>query len=100
VIQVLALEVDLRAADVLREAARVIDRARAADVVLELVGELGLELGIGAEARVRRSELVERRAQRLGDEHSAVRAEMPRGVGRRVVLPISWHSHLHVARSG
>ena len=52
VVQVLALEVDLRAAELLRPAPRVVDRARPADVVLELVLELGDELGIAAVARV------------------------------------------------
>ena len=39
-----------------------VDRARAADVVLELVAELGLELGILARALVGGAQLVERRA--------------------------------------
>jgi hypothetical protein len=50
VIEVLALEVDLRAAEQFRPALGVVDRARAADVVLELVFELGDEGGIGLAA--------------------------------------------------
>jgi hypothetical protein len=42
VVEVLALEVDLRPADLAREARRVVDRARPADVV----GELGAEFGV------------------------------------------------------
>ena len=40
-VQVLALQVDLRAAHLARHPCRVIDRRRAPDEVLELVGELG-----------------------------------------------------------
>ena len=46
VVQVLALEVDLRAAELFAPASRVIERARTADEVLELALELGDELGI------------------------------------------------------
>ena len=101
VIQVFALDVDLRAADRFGEALRVVDRARAAHVVLELPRELLLELGILAVFRVRSRELVERLAQRLRDEDAAVRAEMPGGIRRRIALPIRMRNiHLHVARSG
>jgi len=43
VIEVFALEIDLRAAELLAPALRVIDRTRPADEVRQLVGELGLE---------------------------------------------------------
>jgi hypothetical protein len=52
VVQVLALEVDLRAAEELRPALGVVDRARTADVVLELVLELGDEGRIVLAGRV------------------------------------------------
>ena len=89
VIEVLALQVDLRAAEQFAPAPRVVDRARAADEVRELVLELGDELGIRAVALVRRAQFVERVHQRLGDEHAAVGAEVPALVGQVV--------HLHAA---
>jgi hypothetical protein len=52
VVQVFALEVDLRAAGDLGPALGVIDRRRTADKVLELVMELVEELGIFAVALV------------------------------------------------
>ena len=50
VIQVLALQPDLRAAELARPALGVIDGRRPADVVLELALELGDELGIVADS--------------------------------------------------
>jgi hypothetical protein len=100
VVQVLALEVDLRAAGFFREALAVVDRAGAPDVMLELIGELALELGVFAALRVRERELVERRAQRLRDEHAAVRAEVALRVRQRIAGPLRRIAlHLHVARS-
>ena len=93
VIEVLALQPDLRAAHLFRPALRVIDRRRAPDVVRELVLELGDEAGIVTVARVLLLELVERADQRLGDEHAAVRAEMAALVGK-VIRQVS---HLHCA---
>ncbi len=82
VVEVFALEIDLRAAEALRPAPGVVDRARSPDVVLELVGKLGEEIGILLIARVGFLELVERMDQRLGDEHSAVRPIMAAGIGQ------------------
>src|SRR6266487_2898599 len=64
-------------AEPIRQPPGVVNRGRPADVVLELVLELGDELRILAAALVRPPELVERVHQRLGDEHPAVLAEMP-----------------------
>ncbi len=50
--------------------------------MLELALEFRDEVGIVAVARVLRLQLVERRDQRLGDEHAAVGAEMPALVGQ------------------
>ena len=80
VVEILALEIDLRAAEPLRPAPRVVDRARTADVVLELVAELGEKLGIRPVALVLAPELVQRVDERLRDEHAAVRTEVPPGV--------------------
>ena len=62
VIQVFALQVDLRAAQLLAPALRVIDRARAADVVLQLALELGDELRIVLILRVGIAQLLRARA--------------------------------------
>jgi hypothetical protein len=94
VVQVLALEVDLGAAEEARPALRVVDGARATDVVLELVLELGDELGVLAVALVGRAQLFQRVHERLGDEHAAVGPEMPPRIGKvihfhRESLPVS-----------
>src|SRR5690349_211451 len=61
----------------------------------ELVLELGDEVEIVAKPQVRSLELVERRDQRFGDEHAAVRTEVTTLVGQLAALP--WFSHLHCA---
>src|SRR5262245_36158121 len=66
-----------------------VDGARPADVMLELVFELGAKLTIVAIVLVRGAQLVERLDQRFGDEYAAVRPEMPVLV-RKVI-------HLHRA---
>jgi hypothetical protein len=81
VVEVLALEQDLRAADLARQALGEVDRRRTADVVLEVVRELVLERRVALAALVRLGELRERRHQRLGHETAAVRAEVAGGVG-------------------
>ncbi len=100
VVEVLALEVDLRAAQLLRQAPRVVDGAGTPDEVLEVVRQLLLELRVLAARAVGQRQLVERRAQGLGDEHAAVGAEVARRIRQRIVLPVRWVAlHLHVARS-
>ena len=81
VIEILALEVDLRAAETLRPAPGMINGARPSDVMLELVFELGHELGIVAVARVLIAQLIKRTDQRFCDEHAAVRTEVAPRVG-------------------
>src|SRR5207302_254568 len=78
--------VDLRAAALLGEPARVIDRTRAADVVLQLVAEFGLEMGIFARGGIGLAQLVERVAEGLRDEHAAVGSEVAALV-REVIHP-------------
>jgi hypothetical protein len=92
VIQILALEIDLRAAELFGPALRVIDRARPADIMLELRFEFSDEGGIVLIARVLVAKLVERRDKRLGDEHAAVGAEVSARI-RQVI-------HLHCAPPG
>ena len=76
VVEVLALEQDARAADFAAQALGVVDRARAADVVREVVLELGDELRIDARRVVGRGQFLQRPDQRFGDEAAAVAAEM------------------------
>ena len=93
VVQVLAFQPDLRAARFFGPALRVVDGGRPANVVLELIVEFGDERGIVAVMGVLLAELVECADQRFGDEHAAVRTEMPAGVGQ-VIRKIG---HLHCA---
>ena len=75
VVELLALEVDLGAAEVFGQPLGEIERARAPDIVLEQVVELGLESGIGLRLLIGLFERENERHQRLGDEASAVNAE-------------------------
>ena len=86
VVQVLALEIDLRAAEHLRPAPRVVDRARAADVMLQLMVEFGHERRVAATALVGIAQFIERVAQGLGDEDAAIRAKVPARVGQVIHL--------------
>ena len=89
VVEVLTLEVDLRPAQHLRPAPRVIDRTGPAHEVLQLVTELCLEVRIMAVALVGLAQLGERADQRLGDEQATIRAEMPGCI--RKIIGISRH---------
>ncbi len=80
-VEVLALEVDLRAAEFARQARGVVDGARPADEVRQLMSELTLELGVDLVPRVGRLELAQRVHERLGHEGAAVGAEVPAGIG-------------------
>ena len=82
VVEVLALEVDLRPAQQLRPALGVVHRARAPDVVLQVVAEFRLERGIAARLLIGGEQFLERVRQRLGDERAAVGAEVPARVGQ------------------
>ena len=93
VVEVFALEPDLRTAQLLGQALGVIDRAGPADVVLELVVELGLERSVLAHAQILAPELVQGVHQGLGDEHAAVRPEVAVRVRQIVDLPGLIHLH-------
>ena len=71
-----------RTAEQLRPALGMVDGARTADVVLQLVAELGGEGGILARRLVGGEQLVQRMGERLGDEHAAVGAKVPARVGQ------------------
>src|ERR1700694_1804812 len=71
--QVLALEMDVRAAEVLAQARRGVQRRGAADKSMPVTGELDLGVGLGLVPHV--LELFERAHQCLGHVLSAVGAE-------------------------
>ena len=75
VVQLVALEIDLRPAEALGEPLGEIERARPPDIVLQEVVQLGVEGRVGLRLRVGLLELEDQRHQRLGDEPAAVDAE-------------------------
>ena len=75
VVELVALEVDLGAAEMLGQALGEIERARPAGVVGVERVELALEGGIGLGVLVGLPELEDQRHQRLGDEAPAEQAE-------------------------
>ena len=81
VVEVLALEQDLRAAHLAAQAPGVVDRAGAAHVVLEVVVERVGEGRVGAGRVVGGGQFLQRPDQGLGDEAPAVAAEVSGGVG-------------------
>ena len=81
VIELFALEIDLGAAAVLREALGEIERRRAADIVREIAVHLGLEFRIGLGLGIGLLQFKNQRHQRLGDKTAAIDAEMAVLVG-------------------
>ena len=77
VIQVFALEEDLRAPQQLRPPPGMVDGSGPPDVMLEFVAEFGQEPGVPATLRVRVAQLLQGVRQRLGDKDSAIGTEMP-----------------------
>ena len=75
VIELVALEVDLGAAQVLGEALGEVERARPAGVVGVEIGQLLLEGGVGFRLVVGALQVEDQRHQRLGDEAAAEHAE-------------------------
>src|SRR5262245_23480637 len=75
-VEFVALEVDLRAAEMSGEPLREIERRGPADIMLEKGRKLGLEGGIGAGGRVGLLELQNERHQGLGHVATAEPAEM------------------------
>ena len=84
VVEIFALEPDLRAAKLVGPAPGMVDRGRAPDEVLELVMKLGEEFGIVAIPVVGQAQFIDRLHQGFSDEDTAKLAEMPRGVGKVV----------------
>src|SRR5690606_902194 len=86
VVQVLALEQDPGAAHVARQAAGLVDGARAPDVVGQVGLERGDEVRVGARGVVGRRQLLQRAGQGLGHEAAAMAPEVAAGVGIGVVV--------------
>ena len=81
VIELVALQVDLRAAEVLGEALGEIQGARTSGVVRVEVIELRLERRIGLRLVVRLLQIEDQRHQCLGDKAAAENAEVPPFIG-------------------
>ncbi|KAJ8138813.1 hypothetical protein OY671_007974, partial [Metschnikowia pulcherrima] len=81
VVQLVALEPDLRAAQFFGQPGREIEGARAADIVFEQVVELGSECGVGLGPAVFSFEIEDQRHQRFGNIAPAESAEMAAIVG-------------------
>ena len=75
VAEVLALEVDPRPAELLRQPFRIVERRRAPDILPEVGVQLGLELRVAARLLVLTGKLIEGGNQGLGDVPSAEGAE-------------------------
>ena len=73
--QILALEVDLRAAQVGRQPPRMGQCRGPADIGAQQIAQLGLECGVAAQGKVRSLQFGQRRHQRLRHELAAVGAE-------------------------
>src|SRR5690606_20990870 len=81
-IEIFALEPDLRTAKLLGPSSGMVDGARTPHEMLQFVGEFVLKIGIVAVFLVRVLELVQRMNQRFRDERTAVLAKMPLLVGQ------------------
>ena len=81
VVQLIALEVDLCAAEVLRQAFGEPERGGPADIVLQVVLEVGVEGGVGFGGVVGALDLQDQRHQRFRDEAAAVFSEAAAVVG-------------------
>jgi hypothetical protein len=83
-VEVFALQVDLRAAEQVGPALGVVDRRRPADKVLQFVLVLRAEGRIGLGGGIGRLQFVERAEQGFGNEDTAVGAEMALGIRKSV----------------
>ncbi len=83
VVEVLALQIDLRAAAMVGQALRQIKRRRPADIMLEVIGHRLGEFGIALGGVIGALDLEDQRHQRLGDITAAEHAKKPALVGPR-----------------
>jgi hypothetical protein len=80
--QVLAFQINARAAEEFAPALGVVERGGAADVFFEQAVQLGVESRIGFGALIFRGEFAQGIHEGLGDEHAAKGAEVTVGVGK------------------
>jgi hypothetical protein len=85
VVQVFALEVNLRAAEHFRPALGVVNRRRTADEMLQLVFVFGTKCRIGLRGGIGFLQFIERAKQGLGDKDATVGTEMALGVGEVIL---------------
>ncbi len=83
-VEVFALQVDLRTAEQVGPALGMVDRRRPADKVLQFVLVLRAEGRIGLGGGIGRLQFVERAEQGFGNEDTAVGAEMALGIRKSV----------------
>src|SRR5262249_11622584 len=81
VVEIFALQINLRAAEMLGQALRKIEWTFAAGVSLQQTRELRLKRGIASRILIGALQLQYERHQRLGNEASTIGAEMPLEVG-------------------
>jgi hypothetical protein len=81
VVEVLALAVNLGAAELVGEAAGVVEAGGAADELVQVVVELGVERRVALGTVVLGGELLDGGDEGLGDVDAAVRPEVAGGVG-------------------
>ncbi len=81
VVELVALQIDLGAAEMRGQALGEIERARPPDIMLEVIVEFGLKRRIGAGLAIGRLDLEHQRHQGLGDKAAAIYAEMTPLVG-------------------
>src|SRR5262252_4946742 len=102
VIEILALEIDLGAAEMRGQPLGEIERRRPADIVGKVAVHLLLECRVLLRRRIRRFKLEDDRHQCLGDEAAAIISKMPAIVGtgaERIGLALDGHEPLATLRS-
>ena len=85
VVELVALEIELGAAEMSGQPLGEVERARPAGIMLQVVVELALEGGIAPRRVIGALDLEDQRHQRLGDEAPAEPAEMAAVVGAGAV---------------
>src|SRR3546814_1346326 len=83
-VEVFALEPDLRPPQPFRPTPRMVDRAGPAHEMLEFVGVFGKKIGIQAIFIVSGPQLVQRMHQGLGNKRTAILAKMPIRTGQGI----------------
>ena len=101
VVEVFALQVDLRAPQLAAGAGGVVDGRGAAHVVREFVSEFGQKVGVVLVLGVGVLQLVDGVGEGFADEAAAVAAEVPAGVGLVVVghVWVCWAKSASAART-